>query len=257
MSRRPIVLLPPDMRVDETRRGPLATFVVQRPYTDAILEAGGLPLVPPALDDERDADAQMLDQLIDMADALVLPGGAFDIPPSMYGEETLPACGALKPERTALERSLLVRAEKRGLPVLGVCGGMQLMNVIRGGSLYQDLATQRPSTDGKDVHQQAGPKHEAAHQVAVAAQTRLGELVGGVVDALGVNSTHHQAVKALGRGLVATAHAADGLVEAFEDPSLPFYVGVQWHPESMREAPHRAIYRGLIDAARARISSAK
>lgn len=253
MTRRPVVLLPPDMRTDETRRGPLATFVVQRPYTDAILEAGGLPLVPPALDDERAPDAEMLDQLIAMADALVLPGGAFDVPPSMYGEDTLPACGALKPERTALERSLLVRAEKRGLPVLGVCGGMQLMNVMRGGTLYQDLATQRPSIDGRDVHQQAGPKHEAAHHVAVTTDTRLSTLmVGGDV---GVNSTHHQAVKSLGRGLVATAHATDGLVEAFEDPSLPFYVGVQWHPESMREAPHRAIYRGLMDVARARIKS--
>jgi putative glutamine amidotransferase len=252
-SKRPVVLLPPDMRTDETRRGPLATFVVQRPYTDAILEAGGLPLVPPALDDERAVDAEMLDQLIAMADALVLPGGAFDIPPSMYGEETLPACGALKPERTALERSLLVRAERKGLPVLGVCGGMQLMNVMRGGTLYQDLATQRPSTDGKDVHQQAGPKHEAAHHIGVAPGTQLARIVGApVVEALGVNSTHHQAVKSLGRGLVATAHATDGLVEAFEDPSLPFYVGVQWHPESMREAPHRAIYRGLLEAARAR-----
>lgn len=256
-NKRPVVLLPPDMRTDETRRGPLPTFVVQRPYTDAILEAGGLPLVPPALDDARADDAEMLDQLIAMADALVLPGGAFDIPPSMYGEETLPTCGALKPERTALERSLLVRAEQLGLPILGVCGGMQLMNVMRGGSLYQDLATQRPSSlgpDGKDVHQQAGPKHEAAHHIAVARSTKLARIVGDtVIEALGVNSTHHQAVKSLGRNLVATAHATDGLVEAFEDPSLPFYVGVQWHPESMREPPHRAIYRGLLDAARARM----
>lgn len=258
LARRPVVLLPPDMRTDETKRGPLATFVVQRPYTDAILEAGGLPLVPPALDDEKSADdAAMLDQLIDMADALVLPGGAFDIPPSMYGEETLPACGALKPERTALERSLLVRAEAKGIPILGVCGGMQLMNVVRGGSLYQDLATQRPSADGKDVHQQPGPKHEAAHHIGVHAGSQLAKIVGGdVVDALGVNSTHHQAVKTLGRGLVATAHATDGIVEAFEDPSRPFYVGVQWHPESMREHPHRAIYRGLIEAARVRIKNA-
>jgi putative glutamine amidotransferase len=261
VTKRPVVLLPPDLRTDETRRGPLATLVVQRPYSDAILEAGGLPLVPPALDDEKgDDDAHMLDQLIDMADALVLPGGAFDIPPSMYGEETLPACGALKPERTALERSLLVRAERRGLPVLGVCGGMQLMNVVRGGSLYQDLATQRPQSlgpDGKDVHQQAGPKHEAAHQIAISEATQLARIVGTTsLAALGVNSTHHQAVKTLGRDLVATGVATDGLVEAFEDPSLPFYVGVQWHPESMREAPHRAIYRGLIEAARARIRTA-
>lgn len=254
--KRPVVLLPPDIRTDDTRRGPLTTFVVQRPYTEAILEAGGLPLVPPALDDARSAtEAALLDQLIDMADALVLPGGAFDIPPSMYGEDTLPVCGELKPERTALERSLLSRAEMRGLPVLGVCGGMQLMNVMRGGTLFQDLATQRPSPDGRDVHQMVGPKHNAAHEVTVEGGTKLASLSTGgaaLTLALGVNSTHHQAVKTLGKGLVVTARATDGLVEAFEDPSKPFYVGVQWHPESMREPPHRAIYRGLIEAARAR-----
>lgn len=240
---RPVVLLPPDIQTVEGRRGPVPQYVSQRQYADAILEAGGLPLVPPAT-----TDSAALDQLVALADALVLPGGAFDIDPALYGEEMLPACGELKPERTELERALLLRAEKKGIPILGVCGGMQLMNVARGGSLYQDLDSQLHT---KVPHQQPGPKHEPAHEVSVVPGTKLAHLTGA--PGVPVNSTHHQAVKRLGNGLIATAIAEDQLVEAFEDPSLAFYVGVQWHPESMREAPHRAIYRGLVDAARARI----
>jgi putative glutamine amidotransferase len=229
----------------------LPTFVVQRPYTDAILEAGGLPITMPTLDEASHGPA--LDQLIELADALVLPGGAFDIDPALYGEELNDKCGERNPERTGLERALLVRAQAKGIPVLGVCGGMQLMNVFRGGTLWQDLVSQRPSPAGCELeHQQVAPKHEAAHRVAVASGTRLAGLVGTAAE-LAVNSTHHQAVKTLGRGLVVTAVATDGLVEALEDPALAFFVGVQWHPESMREAPQRAIYRGLLDAARARI----
>jgi putative glutamine amidotransferase len=243
MSRRPVVLLPPDIQVADTRRGPVPQFVSQRQYADAILEAGGLPVIPPAMTDEA-----ALDQLVELADALVLPGGAFDIDPALYGEERHEKCGELKPERTNLERALLVRAEKKGIPILGVCGGMQLMNVSRGGTLWQDLDAQLGTPVG---HQQKGPKHEAAHAVIVKHGSRLSTWVQG--SDLPVNSTHHQAVKKLGERLVPTAKSSDGIVEAFEDPEEPFYVGVQWHPESMREAPHRAIYRGLVDAARARI----
>jgi putative glutamine amidotransferase len=247
-GRRPVVLLPPDIQTVDTHRGPLPQYVSQRHYADAILEAGGLPLVPPAVTDEA-----ALDQLVRMADALVLPGGGFDIDPALYGEPMHEKCGSLKPERTNLERALLVRAEEQGIPILGVCGGMQLMNVVRGGTLWQDLGAQVGTPIG---HQQPGPKHEPAHGVTVKAQTQLARLVGeGALASLPVNSTHHQAVKALGSGLVATAEATDGIVEAFEDPGRAFFVGVQWHPESMREAPHRAIYRGLIDAARARMAS--
>ena len=257
--KRPVVLLPPDLETKDTARGPQPRYVSQRQYGDAIFEAGGLPLVPPTI-----TDADALDQLVAMADALVLPGGGFDIDPAMYGEPPHEKLGELKPERTALEHALLVRAERKGIPVLGVCGGMQLMNVVRGGTLYQDLDAQRADNLG---HQQRGAKDLAHHDVAIVAGTKLAALVGvgargssldldagvGASAGVGVNSTHHQAVKKLGAGLIETARSPDGVVEAFEDPAHAFYVGVQWHPESMREKPHRAIYRGLIEAARARM----
>ncbi len=239
---RPVVLVPPDLETKATRRGPVPTLELQRPYADAVWDAGGLPLVPPPI-----TDVAALDQLIALADAVVLPGGAFDIDPALYGEEKHERCGELKPERTALERALFVRAEARALPVLGVCGGMQLINVVRGGALWQDLGAQAPSTV---AHQQAAPKDQPAHEVDVVAGTALARVVG--VPRLPVNSTHHQAVKRVGAGLVVCARATDGLVEGIEDPSKPFLVGVQWHPEAMREAAQRAIYRALVEAAAAR-----
>jgi putative glutamine amidotransferase len=242
MKKRPVVLLPPDLEVRETRRGPLPVMVTHRPYTTRILESGGLPLIMPPLPGGRDDDG--LDQLIALADALVLPGGDFDIDPRHYGEAALPECGHLKPERTDLEWGLLLRAEQKGIPVLGVCGGMQLMNVARGGALFQHLPAQRPSTT---THTQTGSKHEPAHTVDIEAGTQLAAIAGA--GPLPVNSTHHQAVKTLGRGLTVAAQADDGVVEGFEDRSKAFFVGVQWHPESMNEAPHRAIYAALVDAA--------
>jgi putative glutamine amidotransferase len=237
--KRPVVLLPPDLDVRETKRGPLGVMITQRPYTSRILEAGGLPLVMPPVDDDG------LDQLIALADALVLPGGGFDIDPRHYHEPVLPACGELKPERTDLEWGLLVRAERKGIPVLGICGGMQLMNVVRGGSLFQDLPSQKPS---ELVHSQEGSKRLPSHVVDVVKDTQLAALVGA--GTLAVNSTHHQGIKSLGRDLTTSALAPDGLVEGIEDRSKAFFVGVQWHPESMDEEPHKAIYRALVDATR-------
>lgn len=236
---KPIILVTPDIETVDTRRGPAQRYVGPREYLDAIVDAGGAPvLVPYAVD--------ALDALVAVAHGVVLSGGAFDVDPALFGEAPHEKLGTLKPDRTKTEVALYEKATQRGLPLLGVCGGMQLVNVLRGGTLWQDLPSQAPS---HVPHEQAGPKHEAAHDVAVVAGTRLAALVGATK--LGVNSTHHQAVRALAPGLAASAVADDGVVEAFEDPARPFFVGVQWHPEAMRDAAHRAIYRGLVDAAKA------
>ena len=238
---KPLILVSPDLERRPTKRGPLLDVVVDQPYTDRVLASGGIPVVvPPGL------SAHDVELLVARCDGLLLTGGDFDVDPALFGEAPVPQLGALKPERTRLELALLDAAVRRRLPVLGICGGLQLMNVARGGSLWQDLPSQRPSSVS---HSQTQTKDLAGHDVDVVAGTRLAALCGA--GTLGVNSTHHQGIKAVGAGLVVAAVAVDGLVEAVEDPGAGFFVGVQWHPESMHEEAHRAIYRGLVSAAAA------
>lgn len=214
-------------------------YALQATYVDAILAAGGLPILLPHAPDAAGAYLALLD-------GLVVSGGAFDLPPELYGEARRAECGPSKPERTAFERDLLEAALAARLPVLGVCGGMQLLNVVRGGTLHQDLRADA----GVDGHEQPPPKDVPSHPAAVLAGTHLAALVGA--GALPVNSTHHQAVKDVGAGVLVSARAPDGVVEAIELPDLPFAIGVQWHPEAAarHEPRHAAIYRGLVDAAR-------
>jgi len=216
-----------------------ARYELKRTYVDAVLGAGGLPILVPFCSPE------VADEYFSALDGLVLSGGAFDVPPALYGEETKAVCGPLVPERTETELRLLRGAIEGGLPVLGVCGGMQLLNVALGGSLHQDL----PADLGIRIHQQPPPKDVPSHDVEVVAGTRLAALTGA--GRLRVNSTHHQAVKAVAPGLLVSARSADGVVEGIELPGHPFALGVQWHPESaLRHEPrHAAIYGGLVRAA--------
>jgi putative glutamine amidotransferase len=220
---------------DDARR----VYELGRAYVDAVLAAGGIPVLLPH---ERAAAAAYLAML----DGLVITGGAFDVSPELYGEAPRPGCGPIRPERTLFEKDLLEAALARRLPVLGVCGGMQLLNVVRGGTLHQDL----PSDLGIRGHEQAPPRDVPSHDVEVAAGTQLAAVLGA--GRLPVNSTHHQAVRDPGAGVLVSARAPDGVIEAIEVPDLPFALGVQWHPEAVmaHEPRHAALYRGLVDAAR-------
>jgi putative glutamine amidotransferase len=184
--------------------------------------------------------------LLELCDGLVVTGGAFDVPPELYGEPRRPGCGPTRPERTAFELEVLKLALARDLPLLGVCGGMQLLAVARGGTLYQDLATDL----GLGGHEQPAPKDRPSHAVRIEAGSRLAELIGA--SSLQVNSTHHQAVRDPGAGVTISARADDGLVEAIELEGHRFALGVQWHPESAarHEPRHAALYAGLVAAAR-------
>ncbi len=215
-------------------------YEIKQAYVSAVLAAGAVPvLLPPA---ERIAAAYLA-----MIDGLIVTGGAFDIPPELYGEARREACGPLKESRTRFEKELLEAALASSLPVLGICGGMQLMNVVRGGTLHQDLVADA----GLPSHEQPPPKDVPTHAIKVPAGTLLWRLIGLGVPEHRVNSTHHQAVKQPGTGVLVAATAPDGVVEAIELPDLPFAIGVQWHPETLlrHDDRHAGIFAGLAEAA--------
>jgi putative glutamine amidotransferase len=238
---RPIIGLTPDEATPPT---PFAVprYELKRAYADAVLAAGGLPLVLPYSD-----DPEVLAQLIAMIDGLVVTGGAFDVPPALYGEAPREGLGALKPGRTTFELALIRAALDQRLPLLGVCGGMQILNVALGGSLYQDIGADVP---GALAHEQKTDRQTPAHPVLVRPGSLLARACGE--GTLAVNSTHHQSVRRLGAGLIASASSSDGLAEAIELPAAAFVLGVQWHPELLVQSvpAHLGIYRSLVAAAR-------
>lgn len=212
-------------------------------YAEAVLRAGGLPYIVPYSDDRT-----VWDTYLERVSGLLITGGAFDIPPELYHEVPHDGLGELKPDRTAFELGLVRAALARKLPVLGVCGGMQLLNVVHGGTLYQDLATEVPSAR---PHQQRHDRAQPHHPVEVKDHSLLAECVGR--GQLMVNSTHHQAVRRLGDGLWVTATAPDGVIEAVESKD-GLVLGVQWHPELMIDSvpPNLGVYRALVTRARDR-----
>lgn len=239
--QRPVIGVTPDCsRPDEAS---LPRYELRVHYADAIIAAGGLPVVLPYTD-----DVALVDAWLDQVRGVVVSGGAFDVPPEEYGESRKPWCGPAKPERTRFERLLIERALKRDMPVLGICGGMQLLNVVLGGTLYQDLRNELPEANG---HEQEGPRTEPAHSIEVRPGTLLAEAIGHAT--LMVNSTHHQAIRKLGEGVEASAVAPDGVVEAIECRGFRYAVGVQWHPELLVATvpPNLGVYRSLVSAARA------
>lgn len=163
--------------------------------------------------------------LLDVSCGIVLSGGE-DVDPARYGAEPSPALGAVTPARDEMEFLALQCALDRRMPVLGICRGAQVLNVHFGGTLYQDIATERP---GDLVHEQTEPWNKRSHRAAVDCDSMLCRIVGD--EQLFINSFHHQAVKALGRGLRVVARAEDGLIEAIEHDDYPWLLGVQWHPE--------------------------
>jgi len=217
-------------------------FLQQR-YLRAILEAGGIPLLLPIAPSRA-----ALHAIVDRLDGIVVSGGNFDIHPRLYGEEAIPALGKIQEERTEFELELISLALRRDRPLLGICGGAQAINVALGGSLYQDISSQLP---GARAHERGDLKEQGGHRVEIYDGTKLRRILGRKT--LEVNTTHHQAVKRPGKGLIVNAAAEDGVIEGIESRELSFVIGVQWHPEFLIGTdPHqRKILVSFVSACKA------
>jgi putative glutamine amidotransferase len=213
-------------------------------YRQSVLHVGGEVRV---LEPSPDIAASL-----EGLDGLLLTGGG-DLAPSKYGEAPHPTVEAAEPGRDDFELGLVALARQRRLPILAICRGVQVLNVAYGGTLVQDIPSQVP---GALSHKLEVPPHQAfelAHEIWIDKDTMLSRLMRerlSDADSCDVNSRHHQAIRQLAPGLIVSATAPDGVIEAVEDPAAPFCLGVQWHPENFwRTGEFRPLFEGLLDAA--------
>jgi putative glutamine amidotransferase len=206
-------------------------------YLDAVAAAGGIPVILAPL------PARRLEAIIERLDGVCLSGGP-DVEPGTYGAGAHPELGPTEPEVDLFELGLVRAARRRGLPILAICRGMQVLNIARGGTLVQHL----PDISDEIQHRQTEPASKPTHGVTVAADTRLARITGS--ERIDVNSFHHQAIDRLGTGLEPVAWSDDGVIEAVEARGEAFTLAVQWHAECLTERPEQAgLFTGLVDAA--------
>lgn len=212
---------------------------VNTSYIQSILQAGGIPVCIPHIQEG-------LDEVLVRVDGLLLIGGG-DIQPALYGENPHCRLGTVVTERDQSDLKLLKEALKQELPVLAICRGMQVLNVLLGGSLYQDI----PSELERAIqHAQKSSRFEKIHPVTMMEGTKLFSITGGEIM---TNTFHHQSVKNLGKGLIVSARAPDGIIEGIEHPDYDFCLGVQWHPEETAihgDIASLKIFEAFIEACR-------
>jgi len=216
------------------------SWVMSQRFILAPTFSGGLPWLVPLLEKAED-----LRPVYERLDGILIPGGA-DVDPSCYGEDRHEKCERSDPPRDRVELQLIRWAMEDGKPVLGICRGIQLINLAVGGSLWQDLAAQCPDTGKHDYFPNQGFERDAlTHDIDVLEGSRLAEILGA--RRLRVNSMHHQALCRVGEGLLVSARSSeDDVVEAVELPGHPFMIGIQWHPEALAHSD--LVQRKLFDA---------
>jgi len=233
--------------IDGIPEGLPQSVVMNQRYYHAVASAGGAPVLIPLMD-----DLDTLRAIYERVDGVLIPGGV-DVDPAMFGEHAHERLGRIDPARDRVEIQLATWAMNERKPVLGLCRGLQVINVALGGTLYQDLETEYPNAIKHDYFPTYGfARDHLAHEVVVKAGSRLRHAVASA--SIPVNSMHHQGIKVLAPALVASATAPDGLIEAVESPNDHFVVGVQWHPEvfELAEPSTGQLFTDFVHAAGAR-----
>ncbi len=230
--RKPVIGITCDWDKDKDR-----VFLAE-PYLIKIMEAGGLPLIVPHL------DKNLWPLLIKQFDGFLLSGGG-DVGSFLFNEEPLPGQGEVFPPRDLMELFIVKQALAQNIPLLGICRGIQVINVASGGTIYQDIYNQRKENL---QHSQGAPRNYPSHSVKILKNTLLNKIIKE--QTLKVNSFHHQAVRDLSSSLAVSAVAPDGIIEAIESVNSSFALGVQWHPESMDDPSSALIFKVFVERAR-------
>ncbi len=237
MKKRPLIGLTLDLETAGSYSSS-PWYALRANYCEAVAAAGGIPIALPHM-------PQQVDAYLRMIDGLLITGGAFDVDPTLYGVDTRHDTILTKDSRTRFEMALLKGALALELPLLGICGGEQLLAVALGGTLIQHL----PDEVSEVLeHEQTTPRDQPGHAVEIIAGTLLRKLTACAE--MTVNSAHHQAVGWVPDNVRVNARAPDGVIEGIEYPEAGFCVGIQWHPEYHVDPADAAILRGLVDACR-------
>jgi putative glutamine amidotransferase len=243
---KPLIGVTPDFNAGDRKEwgGREPTYFLRARYVRAIEDLGGIPIVLPLV-----ADVGARRHLLTHINGLLLTGSGPDLAPEFYGERQRYKFQVMSQRRATFELEMAQLAKAAELPLLGICGGMQALNVALGGSLYQDIASQQARSL---PHRQAAPATQLSHTVKIASKSLLRRIVK--TGTMRVNSSHHQSVKDVAPSLQASALAPDGIIEAIESSSHPFLLGIQWHPEFLfdRHPLHRRLFEAFLEAARRR-----
>lgn len=238
-SKKPLIGILPDFKEGAQNGYSIRNYYALRAnYVDSIISAGGTPIM-------LTYDYEAIDRYLEMLDGLLVVGGFMDLHPSRYGETEIHPTVKLNLVRENFEFEIVSKALKTNLPILGICNGMQLIAVIKGGKLIQHI----PDLAGFIDHEQShfsdfADSHKPYHDVVVEPNTKFREIAGS--DKFGVNSSHHQGLKSVANGLKITAKSTDGMIEAFEDPNHPFCFGVQWHPEFQISSADKNLFLAFV-----------
>jgi putative glutamine amidotransferase len=247
LARKPVIGITPSPSALERSHGLFNIYGIADTYTSAIESAGGIPLAIPPQDGN-------ISQLAGIVDGLLITGGG-DIDPALYGDsEVHPTTYGIHAGRDSLELGLLREAIEREIPTFCICRGIQVLNVVLGGTHYQDIADQYSQQVQHQQQRDGVAKEDPGHEVEVLPSSLLASIYEA--ERVDVNSFHHQGLNQIGEGLVAVAAAPDGIVEGVELPGHPWLLGVQWHPEMMFNvhAEHLKPFQGLVQAAASRIA---
>ncbi|MCC3703802.1 gamma-glutamyl-gamma-aminobutyrate hydrolase family protein [Rouxiella badensis] len=218
-------------------------YALRQNYMTSLAELGAVPLALPH-------HGELADEFLTLCDGIIVTGGAFDVPPELFNEQQSSSQVRLKPARTAFESAIVKGAMVRDMPLLGICGGEQLLAVLTGGTLIQHIPDALPEALEHSTTvdtENAGGKKRARHPIEILENTRLSKLVSA--RNYEVNSSHHQAVKTLGAGCRVNAVSPDGVIEGIECEDYYFCMGVQWHPEYLQHQHDRELLKAFVEAA--------